>query len=89
MEGNMNLGDKVIIKECHSIPALIGKEAKIVVLVDPELTKYPVQVLLTEEAIKMETMFGSGLSKGPFRFREDELEHLDPDHGIPDIFTKQ
>lgn len=85
----MKLGDKVVIKECHAIPALAGKEAKVVVLIDPELTKYPIQVLLTEEAIKMETFLGSGLSKGPFGFREDELEPYNPNHGIPDIFTKE
>ncbi len=85
----MNLGDKVVIKECHSIPALVGKEAKVVVLVDPELAKYPIRVLLTGDPIETETPLGSGWSKGPFHFREDELETLDPDHGIPDIFTKE
>jgi hypothetical protein len=85
----MNLGDLVIIKECHSIPALVGKEAKVVALVDPELAKYPIQVLLMGGPIEMETSSGSGWSQGPFPFRENELEPLDPDHGIPDIFTKE
>ena len=83
-----SLGDKVIIKECHSTTALVGKEAKVVALVDPELTKYPVRVLLTKEPIETETPWGSGLSIGPFPFREDELEPYDPNHGIPDVFTK-
>jgi len=85
----MNLGDKVIIKECHSMPALVGKEAKVVVLVDPELAKYPIHVLLSGDPIKIGTSFGARLSKGPFTFREDELEPVDPNHGIPEIFTKQ
>jgi hypothetical protein len=89
MEDNMNLGDKVIIKECHSIPALVGKKAKIVGLVDPELTKYPLQVLLIDKPVEVQTPLGTGLSKGPFPFREDELEHLDPNHGIPYVFTKE
>ncbi len=85
----MNLGDKVIIKECHSIPALVGKEAKVVVLIDPQLTKYPIQVLLSGDPVETKTSLGSGWSQGPFQFREDELEPLDPDHGIPDVFTKE
>ena len=85
----MNLGDKVVIKECHSIPALVGKEAKVVVLIDPELAKYPIHVLLSGDPIKTETPFGSGWSQGPFPFREDELEPLNPDYGIPEIFTKE
>ncbi len=85
----MNLGDKVVIKECHSIPILVGKEAKVVVLVDPELTKYPIHVLLSGDPVKMETPSGPGWSQGPVRFREDELESLDPNHGIPDIFTQE
>ena len=85
----MNIGDMDIIKECHSIPALVGQEAKVVVLVDPELTKYPVQVLLTGGPIETATTSGSGWSKGPFPFRENELELLDPDHGIPEIFTRE
>lgn len=85
----MNLGDKVIIKECHSLPALVGKEAKVVVLVDLQLTKYPIQVLLSGDPVETKTSLGCGWSKGPFQFREDELELLDPDHGIPDVFTKE
>jgi hypothetical protein len=84
----VNLGDLVIIKECHSIPALVGKEAKVVALVDPELTKYPIHVLLSGDLIKTETPFGSGWSQGPFPFREDELEPIYPNHGIPHIYTK-
>jgi hypothetical protein len=88
MEGNMNLGDKVIIKECHSVPELVGKEAKVVVLIDPELTKYPLQVLLINDPVEVQTSLGKASSQGPFPFREDELEPFDPNHGIPDVFTR-
>lgn len=84
----MNLGDTVIIKECHKIPDLVGKEAKVVAMVDPSFTDYPIQVLLTEP-IAIDTPLGKGETKGPFGFREDELEvHKPPtgDEGIPDVF---
>ena len=84
----MNLGDIVTIKECHSIPQVVGLEAKVVAVADPELTKYPIQVLLTGEAITIETPFGTGQTRGPFPFREDELEIQTPDHGIPDAFKE-
>ena len=82
----MNIGELVTIKECHNIPDLVGKEAKVVSMVDPELAKYPIQVILTGDAITIETPMGKGQTKGPFPFREDELEILLPDHGIPDAF---
>jgi len=82
-------GDKVVIKECHAIPTLAGEEARVVAMVDRELTKYPIRVLLTGGPVEVETPLGVGLSKGPFPFREDELEPFHPDHGIPEIFTKE
>ncbi len=84
----MNLGDKVIIKECHKIPDLVGKEAEIIALVKPEMAKYPIQVELTEP-IKMETPFGTLETKGPFPFREDELELVNPNKGIPGAFLSE
>ena len=66
----MNIGDIVMIRECHKQPELIGLEAKVVALVDPTLAKYPVQVQLNEVP-------------GVFGFREDELE---PKADIPDAF---
>ena len=85
----MKIGELVTIKECHSIPELVGLEAKVVAIADPELTKYPIQVLLTGEAVTIETPMGKGETKGPFPFREDELEILAPDHGIPDSFKEE
>lgn len=58
----MQVGDIVNIKECHKIPELVGKEAKVVAVVDPELAKYPVSVMLTD-----------GMP-GIMGFREEELE---------------
>lgn len=83
----MNLGDKVTIKECHKMPDLVGKEAEIIAVVKPELAKYPIQVELVEP-IKMETPFGTLETKGPFPFREDELEPVNPNKGIPESFLK-
>jgi hypothetical protein len=56
---------------------------------NPELTKYPIHVLLTGDPIEAKTPLGPGLIKGPFMFRKDELEPCDPNHGIPEIFTKE
>ena len=85
----MKIGDMVIIKECHKTPELVGKEAKVVVIVDPELAPYPIQVMLTGDAIPFETPMGTGETKGPFGFRENELEPATPDHGIPDAFKEE
>lgn len=85
----MKIGDKVKILECHKIPDLVGREAKIVALADPEFAHYPVQVMLFEPMeLQMETPFGivEGKAKGPFSFREDELQLVAPDAGIPDEF---
>lgn len=83
----MEIGDKVIIKECHSIPALVGKEAKIIAKADTEISPYPIFVELIE-AIEQELPIGTLMVKGPFGFREDELEAADPNKGIPDAFLK-
>ncbi len=84
----MNIGDMVKIKECHAMPQLVGQAAKVVVIADPELTEYPIRVLLTDEAITVDLGLGKAQTKGPFPFREDELEPLPPDHGIPDVFKE-
>jgi hypothetical protein len=89
----MKPGDKVIIKEYHKQLELVGKKAKIIIMVDPEMNKYPVQVLL-EEAImvKMDTPMGKGEMPffGPFAFRENELELAPEDKPatIPDDILK-
>lgn len=84
----MEIGDVVEIKECHKIPDLVGKKAKIVAKVDPEKSDYPLLVELLEP-IEQEVQVGTLLVKGPFGFREDELELAEPDKGIPDAFLKE
>lgn len=74
----MNIGDKVKILECHSIPQLVGREAKVVAIMDPQMSAYPVAVVLDGEAITLETPFGPGHTQGPFPFRENELELVGP-----------
>jgi hypothetical protein len=81
----VNIGDLVTIKECHKMPDLEGREAKVVGLADPEVMHYPIQVFLTGDPIAMQTPFGVGETKGPFGFREDELELVKPTE-IPDEF---
>ena len=85
----MNIGDKVKIKECHALPQVVGLEAEVVAMDDPETTRHPIQVVLTGDPVTIQTQIGTGQTKGPFPFREDELELLDPDHGIPDVFKKE
>lgn len=83
----MKIGDNVKIKECHSIPELVGKEAKVVIQADPEASRYPFMVVLTGDPIQIATPFGMGKTKGPFPFREDELELIIPPE-IPDEIKK-
>lgn len=72
----MQLGDKVLIKECHKAPELVNQEAVIMAVADQELAKYPVTVKLT-----------SGEHEGKFcGFREDELELIP---GIPKAFLEE
>lgn len=86
----MKIGDMVIIKECHKMPQLVGLEAKVIAQADPDYTPYPFQVVLTGDPIKVtiHTPFGEGEgeSKGPFHFREDELELAKPPPEIPQAF---
>ena len=81
----MNIGDKVKILECHKMPDLVGKEAKVVAMVDPEEDKYPIKVNL-DEPLEMPHPLGKLQLTGPFEFREDELEIADPNQGIPKEF---
>jgi len=72
----MEIGNKVKIKECHKIPALVGEDAIIVSMMDQELSPYPITVKIS-----------SGEYIGKFcGFREDELE-LVPD--IPKVFLEE
>ena len=58
----MQKGDKVIIKECHASPALVGKDATVYTDAGmPMGSKYP--ILVTVEG-----------REGLYGFREDELE---------------
>ena len=83
----MNIGDKVKILECHKMPDLVGKIAKVVAMVDPEADKYPIKVILEEsEAIEVPHPLGKLIMTGPFEFREDELEPADPNKGVPEAF---
>ena len=84
----MNIGDMVVIKECHKMPDLVGKTAKVVAMVDPELSKYPIQVT-TVEPMAIEVPGGVFTTSGPFPFREDELELADPTQGIPEAFLEK
>ena len=81
----MKIGDIVKIKECHKMPELVGREAKIIGQADPEKASYPFAVELTGDPVEVETPVGTAIMK-VFGFREDELEILPPDHDIrPDI----
>ena len=81
----MKVGNKVKILECHSIPDLVGKEAKIVAELDAEVSKYPFQVMLTNWKMPFEhPILGKGETSGPFPFREDELE-LIQDTPLPEF----
>lgn len=68
---------KVTILECHSMPDLVGKEARIISYADPEMGKYPVQIILVSPIeITIQTPFGEAkaMTVGPFPFRPEELE---------------
>ncbi len=80
----MNIGDKVTIKECHSMPALVGKKAHVVDLLDTEYYNgYEVKVALYEP-VYIETPIGTMPISGPFPFRSEELELVQI---IPDAFN--
>ena len=64
----INEGDTVIIKECHKIPELVGRQA--IVLKVGALGKYPIIVQVVGDPVVV-------TSPGPsdtFGFREDELQ---------------
>ena len=83
----MNIGDKVKILECHKMPDLVGRTAKVVAVVDPEQDKYPIKVDL-DEPLEIPHPMGKLMATGPFMFREDELELADPDKDIPEAFQE-
>lgn len=78
----MNVGDKVVIKECHKIPQIVGLAAEVIGVVHPDYDQYPIKVKLVEKT-KLESPMGTLETDGPFPFREDELEAYSPTNGIP------
>lgn len=81
------IGTKVIIKECHSRPEVVGKAATVAGWVDTELFHYPLIVMLDEPVYL--PIPGAPLAipfQGPHFCRADELELLGGD--IPDIIKK-
>ena len=81
----MNIGDKVKIVECHKMPDLVGKIAKVVSVTEADKAEYPILVEL-EEPIELPHPLGKLMATGPFMFREDELEPADPNKGVPEAF---
>jgi len=71
-EGTMQIGDVATVKECHKMPELVGKEVKVIALVDPQMARWPISVVLVDAP-----------SEGIYGFREDELE---PRADVPDAF---
>ena len=71
-EGAMKIGDVATVKECHKMPQLVGKEVKVIALVDPTMARWPISVILVDAP-----------SEGIYGFREEELE---PKADIPDAF---
>jgi len=71
-EGEMQIGDIATVKECHKQPELVGKEVKVIAMVDPALARWPISVVMVDAP-----------GQGVYGFREDELE---PKADIPDAF---
>jgi hypothetical protein len=93
----VKLGDKVIIKECHSMPQIVGKQGRVVAQYIPEYReKYALDVLLDEPIdLPLPAIMLGGMGnlkaeiRGPFPFRPDELELVnDKPTEIPDAFLK-
>lgn len=94
--GEIVLGSKVTIKECHSMPQIIGKTGtvKALLFVD-EHNKYPLSIVLDEPVVieQAEPIPGMtiGISwAGPYFCRPDELELVGETKPaiIPDAFNK-
>lgn len=81
------IGTKVIVKECHSRPEVVGKGAKVAGWVDPDYFHYPLMVMLDEPVYL--PLPGAPLAipfQGPHFCRPDELEVVGGD--VPDIYKK-
>ena len=63
----LNVGDTVLVKECHSLPELVGRQAIVLKVGAPG--RYPIIVQVVGDPVMTST--------GPsdtFGFREDELQ---------------
>lgn len=94
--GEIVLGSKVTIKECHSMPQIVGKTGvvKALLLVDAK-NKYPLSVVLDEPVIIQQDGPIPGMTigihfQGPCYCRPDELELVGETKPviIPDAFNK-
>jgi len=77
MEPKLPEFPEVKILECHALPELVGKAGKIITYTNPDISKYPLQIILISPIkIKMDTPMGEAEvdTIGPFPFRPDEVE---------------
>ena len=80
------IGAKVIIKECHAQPAVVGRAAKVTGWVNAETFGYPLMVYLDEVIYIPVPGAGIGIPfRGPHFCRPDELQLVSD---IPDIISK-
>ena len=84
----MNIDDKVEIKECHKQPDLIGKIAKVKVMVSQEDSNWPIGVEL-DDFVEIPVPGGFFKTKGPFFFKEEELAPANPNQGVPEAFLEE
>ena len=91
----ITLGSKVVIKECHSMPQLIGKTGVVKALLMVDATNpYPMYVWLDEPIQMSQALPIPGVSiqqewRGPHLCRPDELALVGSEQtNIPDAFNK-
>lgn len=95
MSNEITLGSKVIIKECHSMPQVVGKTGvvKALLFVD-ESNPYPMYVWLDEPIIMEQKMPIGGIViqipwQGPHLCRPEELALVGEEKpDVPDVFNK-
>jgi hypothetical protein len=95
MSTEITLGSKVVIKECHSMPQLIGKTGVVKALLMVDATNpYPMYVWLDEPIQMSQALPIPGVSiqqewRGPHLCRPDELALVGSEQtNIPDAFNK-
>jgi hypothetical protein len=80
------IGTKVIIKECHSMPQIVGKAARVAGWMDAETAGYPLMVMLDEPVYIPVAGYGIATQfQGPHICRPDELTVVGA-LDIPDVF---